>query len=87
MNYRFSRVVVKVGSNVLTRKDGSPDIAMMVGIVSQIAALREAGVEVLLVSSGAVASGRGVLKASGSLDDVSQRQLYSAVGQARLINR
>lgn len=87
MEYRFKRVVVKVGSNVLTRHDGSLDIARMVDIVSQIAALKGAGVEVLLVSSGAVASGRGVLHVSDALDDVSQRQLYSAIGQAKLINR
>lgn len=87
MEYRFKRVVVKVGSNVLTRVDGSLDIARMVEIVSQIAALRDAGIEVLLVSSGAVASGRSVLHVSEALDDVSQRQLYSAVGQAKLINR
>ena len=48
MEYRFKRVVVKVGSNVLTRADGSLDIARMVEIVSQIAALRDAGIEVLL---------------------------------------
>ena len=42
MEYRFKRVVVKVGSNVLTRTDGSLDIARMVEIVSQIAALRDA---------------------------------------------
>ena len=58
MDYRFDRVVIKVGSNVLTRGDGRLDIARMAEIVSQIAALREHGVEVILVSSGAVASGR-----------------------------
>ncbi len=87
MDYRFDRVVIKVGSNVLTRGDGRLDIARMAEIVSQIAALREHGVEVILVSSGAVASGRGVLPVSEHLDEVSERQLYSAVGQARLINR
>ena len=45
MEYRFKRVVVKVGSNVLTRADGSLDIARMVEIVSQIAALRDAGID------------------------------------------
>ena len=45
------------------------------------------GTEVILVSSGAVASGRSELHLNKKLDSVDQRQLYSAVGQAKLINR
>jgi glutamate 5-kinase len=43
--------------------------------------------EIILVSSGAVASGRGEISVRSKLDNVSARQLYSAVGQAKLINR
>ena len=43
--------------------------------------------EIVLISSGAVASGRSEIKAGKKLDPVSARQLYSAVGQAKLINR
>lgn len=88
---RPSRIVVKVGSNVLTRADGELDVTRMSALVDQIALLHEAGIEIILVSSGAVASGRGEFRrrgvASGELDSVSARQLFSAVGQARLINR
>ena len=61
----------------------------MSALVDQIAELRENGVEVILISSGAVASGRGELKeaVSRKMDSVDQRQLFSAVGQAKLINR
>lgn len=45
------------------------------------------GVEVIVVSSGAVAAGRGVIAAGHRLDAVSARQLYSAVGQVKLIRR
>ena len=84
-NYR--RVAVKVGSNVLTRSDGTLDVTRMSSLVDQMVALRRAGVEVILISSGAVASGRSELGTGLKLDDVSSRQLYSAVGQAKLINR
>lgn len=73
---------------MLTRADGSLDVTRMSALVDQIAELRKAGHEVILVSSGAVASGRSELKhITNDLDSVDQRQLFSAVGQAKLINR
>ena len=84
----MKRIVIKVGSNVLTRKDGTLDVTRMSALVDQIAQLRMEGLEVILVSSGAVASGRSEMKLpSHHLDTTSQRQLFSAVGQAKLINR
>ena len=84
----MKRIVIKVGSNVLTRTDGTLDVTRMSALVDQIAQLRQKGIEVILVSSGAVASGRSELKLSEHrLDTTSQRQLFSAVGQAKLINR
>ena len=84
----MKRIVIKVGSNVLTRQDGTLDVTRMSALVDQIAQLRHVGMEVILVSSGAVASGRSELKLSEHhLDTTSQRQLFSAVGQAKLINR
>ena len=85
-SYRFKRIVVKVGSNVLTRPDGTLDTTRMSALTDQLAALHRAGVEVILVSSGAVASGRNELKTQRKLDSVSARQLFSAVGQVKLIN-
>ena len=87
MKYQFTKIAVKVGSNVLTRRDGTLDVTRMSALVDQIAELYKAGVEVILISSGAVASGRSELKPSKKLDSVDQRQLFSAVGQAKLINR
>ena len=79
------RIAVKVGSNVLTRQDGRLDVARMAALVDQIAELRHRGIEVLLISSGAVASGRGALP--GLKDEsVTGRQLFAAVGQAKLID-
>lgn len=81
------RIAVKIGSNVLTRADGTLDITRMSALVDQVAELHHKGIEVVLISSGAVASGRSEIKAGKKLDPVSARQLYSAVGQAKLINR
>ncbi|MDF9830427.1 glutamate 5-kinase [Parabacteroides sp. PF5-6] len=83
----MKRVAVKIGSNVLTRSDGTLDITRMSALVDQVAELHHKGMEVVLISSGAVASGRSEIKAGKKLDPVSARQLYSAVGQAKLINR
>ena len=87
MVQQFSRIAVKVGSNVLTRRDGTLDVTRMSALVDQIAELHKTGVEIILVSSGAVASGRSEVHSDKKLDSVDQRQLFSAVGQAKLINR
>lgn len=83
----MKRIAVKIGSNVLTRPDGTLDITRMSALVDQVAELHKQGTEIILISSGAVASGRSEIKAAKKLDAVSARQLYSAVGQAKLINR
>ena len=70
------RIVIKIGSNVLTRQDGKLDVTRMSALVDQIAALRKGGYEVILVSSGAVACGRRELTVDHSLDSVEQRQLF-----------
>ena len=54
----MKRIVVKVGSNVLTRDDGKLDVTRMSAIVDQIVWLRRHDYEVILVSSGAMACGR-----------------------------
>ncbi len=79
------RVVVKIGSNVLTRDDGSLDVTRVSALVDQVASLRRQGHEVIVVSSGAVACGRSELKVDHALDSVEQRQLFSALGQVKLI--
>jgi len=81
------RIVIKLGSNVLTRKDGTLDITHMSSLVDQIVALKKTGTEIILVSSGAVAAGKAELKIQDKkMDMVSARQLFSAVGQVKLVN-
>ena len=50
----IKRVTIKIGSNVLTRRDGTLDFTRMSALVDQVAALRRAGIEVVMISSGAV---------------------------------
>lgn len=87
MEQQLTRIAVKIGSNVLTRRDGTLDVTRMSALVDQVAELHKAGVEIILVSSGAVASGRSEIHPAKKLDSVDQRQLFSAVGQVKLINR
>ena len=79
------RIVVKIGSNVLTRTDGKLDVTRVSALVDQVAWLRQQGHEVILVSSGAVACGRRELKVDHLLESVEQRQLFPALGQVKLI--
>ena len=83
----MKRIAVKVGSNVLTRRDETLDITRMSALVDQVAELHKRGIQVILVSSGAVASGRSEIQPSHTLDEVSSRQLYSAIGQAKLMGK
>lgn len=83
---RYKKITVKVGSNVLTKSDGTLNNDNISHLVDQIAFLHKKGVEIVLVSSGAVAAGRGEIGNGRKLDTVSARQLWSAVGQVKMIN-
>lgn len=87
----YPRVVVKVGTNVLTAGTEELSTSAMASLVEQIAEMRSHGIEVLLVTSGAIAAGRHRVQASdgvGSLHprDVQARQVFAAVGQGRLMS-
>ena len=87
MNFRYKKITVKIGSNVLAKSDGTLNVSRIAHLVDQFAFLRKNGVEVVVVSSGAVASGRGVLEPLKKTDAVSKRQLWAALGQVKLISR
>ncbi|MEX0741681.1 MAG: glutamate 5-kinase, partial [Phycisphaeraceae bacterium] len=84
---RARRIVVKVGSQLLTDQRGEPDTRMLRRIAHQLAALVERGCEVTLVSSGAVAFGRKTMAIPRRPKDLSVLQAVAAVGQARLMDR
>ena len=79
------RVVVKLGTGVLTDATKRPDLVQFAQLVAQIARLRSAGHEVVLVTSGAVGAGMGVLGYETRPPSVAERQACAAVGQSRLM--
>lgn len=85
-NVIYKRIVIKVGTNVLTKEDGTVNIDIMRSIVQQIVQLKSDGFEVVLVSSGAVGSGKSIFHLQQEKDITVQRQVYSAIGQVRLMN-
>lgn len=86
MNTRYRKVVIKIGSNVLTRENGLPDTDRIEHLVSQLSLIRKQGIEVIVVSSGAVASGRSLIKIQEKQNAVAARQLLASIGQIKLIN-
>jgi glutamate 5-kinase len=83
---QIKRLVIKVGTNVLTAGTDRLNRPRIVELVRQIAHARDAGVEVVLVSSGAVAAGRERLLFPPRRRDMPVKQLMAAVGQVRLMH-
>ncbi len=81
----YQKIVVKVGTNVLTREDGYPDLSAISRLVDQIAAVKKQGTHVILVSSGAVGAGRTLRPDLKDLGRVTRRQVLSAMGQIKLM--
>src|ERR1700710_1255340 len=86
MAFNYHRIVIKIGSNVFTQQDGLPDLKRIGHLVEQIAEIKKQGKEVILVSSGAVASGRSMITVSEKSDSIAARQLLASIGQVKLIN-
>jgi len=80
-----TRIVLKLGTGVLTDAQKQPDLSQMEQLVAQMAAQRKAGKEIILVSSGAVGAGMGVLGYSRRPAELSDLQACAAVGQSRLM--
>jgi len=79
-------LVIKIGSNVLTKEGAQPDVERMESLVNQIASLKSEGIKILLVSSGAVAFGRGEIKLPEKTDPILKKQIWASSGQIELIN-
>ena len=79
------RVVIKVGTNVLTNKDNRIVRPIINEIVRQIAELYEQDILSVLISSGSVIAGMEVLGRSTIKDKAIRRQVFSSVGQPRMM--
>ena len=79
------RIGIKIGSNVLTDSQGFLDKHRIDDLVREIASIKKQGIEVILISSGAVAAGRSIYKPKIKSDAVGLRQMWSSLGQVLLI--
>jgi glutamate 5-kinase len=80
------RIVIKIGSRVLTREEAGLDLDRIDSLAADVAGLRNAGCEIILVSSGAVAAGRNALGFEEKPRTIPQKQAAAAVGQSRLMH-
>ncbi|VVC01969.1 Gamma-glutamyl phosphate reductase [uncultured archaeon] len=81
------RIIVKIGTGVLTSQAGGIDSGTLSGICSQVAALHDSGKQVILVTSGAVGSGRAQLKLGEKKLSMNLQQASAAVGQSLLMEQ
>ena len=79
------RVVVKLGTNVVIRPDGRLALGLLCGLVESMAALRQSGHEVLVVSSGAIGLGMERLGLAERPRELAEVQACAAIGQSRLM--
>lgn len=82
---KVKRVVVKVGTNVLTNKNNRILGPILKELVRQISVLYERDIMVVLVSSGSAIAGKEILGNTNIADKSTRRQVYSSVGQPRLM--
>lgn len=83
--HNIKRIVIKIGSRILTGEEGELNRDWIAALASQVAELRRDGREVIVVSSGAVAAGRGLLGFIDRSVTIPQKQAAAAVGQPRLM--
>ncbi len=82
----FRRIVVKLGTALLTGGSDCLDEKLVAGLVAQVASLHGQGAELALVSSGAIAAGRDRLGLSRKIRGIPYKQVLASVGQGRLMN-
>lgn len=82
----FSRIAIKVGSNVITKSDGSLNDGRILRLVEDVAILYKRGIEVVLISSGAVAAGRSEVSPSKKTNIIAAKQIWAAIGQVKLMS-
>ena len=85
-NFTYRRVVAKFGTSLLTAGTSRLNMARMTDLVGQIARLYNQGVEVVIVTSGAIATGREKLGLTKKAKGVALKQVLASVGQGRLMN-
>ncbi len=83
---KVQRMVVKVGTHTITRKSGRLDLHQMERVVEQLVSQKLKGIEVLLVTSGAIAAGLEVMGLRRRTSDIPTLQAAASIGQVELIH-
>ncbi len=81
----MKRLIVKIGTKVLSQEDGMLDTVFLEHMGEQIVQLRKRGIQIVVVTSGAVGAGRSVLSLEDITSEVVQKQVFAAVGQVKLM--
>ena len=84
--YQYKRIVVKFGTSLLTAGTRQLNPERMADLVAQLARACQHGVELVAVSSGAIAAGREKLGLTRKVKGIPYRQVLASVGQSRLMN-
>lgn len=79
------RIVIKVGTSTLTHQNGNINIRRIENLCKVISDLKNSGLEVILVSSGAIAMGVGKLGLTSKPQDIPAKQACAAIGQCELM--
>ena len=82
----IKRAVIKVGTSCLTYETGKLNLRKIEGLVPVISDLKNRGIEIVLVSSGAISAGMGKLGLEERPSDVRKKQALAAIGQGSLIS-
>jgi glutamate 5-kinase len=83
---KFNRIAIKVGSNVITQPDGSLNDSRILRLVEDVAILFKQGIDVVLITSGAVAAGRSEVTPSKKTNIIAAKQIWAAIGQVKLMS-
>ncbi len=83
---KYKRLIIKVGTNVLTQDDGCLNESIIENLTNQIGQLKKEGKEIVLVSSGAVGAARKMVSLRPNLNHIVKRQVWSSIGQVKLMS-
>lgn len=86
-NINAKRIVAKIGTNVITNKDGNLDEEVMAKLVQQIARIKNMGKDVVIITSGAIGAGMKELNLKSKPRDIVMKQVCAAIGQNILMSR
>lgn len=82
---KYKRIIVKIGTSVITKRNGELDLKTLRNLVKETAQMRKKDTEVVIVTSGAVGTGRALVTLKDGRDSVVKKQVFAAVGQIKLM--